>query len=87
LAKKPNVVDAQDLVTQAEAAVIRGVSLASINELVRRGRFTPVEMFGRKLLRRSDVLAFTPLKTGPKSVKTAPRRSVISKERKKGQKK
>lgn len=66
MGKKNAKVDAGDFVTQAEAAAMRGVSLASINELVRRGRLTPVSMFGRNLLRRSEVLSFEPMKTGPK---------------------
>src|SRR5690348_13300663 len=54
------------LITQAEAAKLRGVSLAAINDLIRRGRLQTVEMFGRKLLRRADVQAFRPDKSGPK---------------------
>ena len=57
----------EDLITQAEAAKLRGVSLASINELVQRGRLRVVELFGRKLLKRADLEAFRKLKTGPKA--------------------
>lgn len=60
------MVNASEFVTQAEAAQMRGVSLASINELVRRGRLVPLEMFGRNLLRRSDVLSFERLTPGRK---------------------
>jgi excisionase family DNA binding protein len=49
-----------DLITQTEAAQLRGVSRASISELVRRGRLNAVEMYGRKLVRRSEVIAFEP---------------------------
>lgn len=49
-----------DLITQDEAAELRGVSRSAISELVRRGRLSTVEKYGRKLLRRSEVLAFEP---------------------------
>ncbi len=49
-----------DLITQSEAAALRGASLASINDLVRRGRLRSVEHFGKKLVYRSDVLSFVP---------------------------
>ena len=81
MARKAKVVDAGEFVTQAEAAEIRGVSLASINELVRRGRLTPIEMFGRKLLLRSDVVSFEAMKTGPKpgAMKSKKRKRVTKK--------
>jgi hypothetical protein len=49
-----------DLITQSEAATLRGVSLASINDLVRRGRLRSVEQFGKRLVYRADVLSFAP---------------------------
>jgi hypothetical protein len=49
-----------DLITQSEAATLRGVSLASINDLVRRGRLRSVEQFGKRLVYRTDVLSFAP---------------------------
>jgi hypothetical protein len=59
-------VDANELMTQAEAAKARGVTLASINELVQRKRLRVVEMFGKKLVYRSEVEGFAKLKSGPK---------------------
>ena len=50
----------EDLITQAEAADIRGVSLRAINNLVRRGRLRSTERFGKTLVYRSDVLAYKP---------------------------
>ena len=47
-----------DLITQAEAAEIRRVSRAAITDLVKRGRLRTVEMFGKKLVFRSEVVAF-----------------------------
>ena len=63
--KKTDVLD--DLISQGEAAEIRGVSRASINELIKRGRLTPVTVAGKVLLRRSEVEAFERVKPGPKS--------------------
>lgn len=48
-----------DLITQAEAARLRGVTQVAIADLIRRGRLSPVEIAGRKHLRRADVLGFT----------------------------
>ncbi|MFL6210536.1 MAG: helix-turn-helix domain-containing protein [Pyrinomonadaceae bacterium] len=52
------------LITQSEAAALRGVSLSSINNLVRRGRLRSVEQFGKRLVYRADVLAYVPDKGG-----------------------
>jgi hypothetical protein len=64
--KKVEAEDMGDLITQTEAARLRGVSLASINELMRRGRLRSKEVFGKKLVYRSEVLAFEKEKPGPK---------------------
>jgi len=56
-----------DLISQTEAAEIRGVSRASINELIKRKRLTVVEVAGKKLLLRSEVEAFEKAKPGPKA--------------------
>jgi len=61
-----NAGDLDDLITQSEAAVLRGVSKASISELVKRGRLRTKEMFGKKLVYRSEVLTFEKEKPGPK---------------------
>ncbi len=50
----------KDLITQTEAAELRGVSLRSINNLIRRGRLRSVEQFGKTLVYRSEVLAYEP---------------------------
>jgi hypothetical protein len=49
-----------DLITQGEAAQLRGVTPQAISELVRRGRLRSVERFGLRLVYRSEVLAFEP---------------------------
>src|SRR5262249_59196012 len=50
----------KDLISQAEAARIRNVSRASINELVRKGRFKTVEIAGNIFLLRSEVENYQP---------------------------
>jgi excisionase family DNA binding protein len=49
-----------ELITQTEAAELRGVTVAAINELIKRGRLKAVEMYGRSLVYRSEVEAFEP---------------------------
>jgi predicted DNA-binding protein (UPF0251 family) len=49
-----------DLITQADAARLRGVSRAAISELVSRGRFKIYEVAGRPLLSKTEVLNFEP---------------------------
>jgi hypothetical protein len=50
--------DLGDLITQAEAARLRGVTPVAIVDLIRRGRLQTVEIAGRRLLRRQDVINF-----------------------------
>lgn len=59
-------VDITDLMPQAEAAKLRGLRQSSINGLVSRRRLRSVEMFGKRLVYRSEVSAFEWMKTGPK---------------------
>lgn len=48
------------LVSLKEAAGIRKVSVQAIHHLVQRGRFTIVEVSGKKFLLRQEVENFTP---------------------------
>lgn len=64
MAKKKEAAADGDLMTQAEAAELRGTTVAAINELVRRGRLRSVERFGKRLVYRSDVESFEPEKGG-----------------------
>jgi hypothetical protein len=60
----------EDLISQADAAKLRGVSRASINELVARGRLRSVDIAGKVFLYRSEVEAFEPQPGGrPRTVK------------------
>lgn len=52
--------DLNDLITQAEAARIRGVTREAIYGLVLRGKLTVVEIGGQKFVRRSEVETYTP---------------------------
>ncbi len=54
----------KDLITQTEAAELRGASLRSINNLIRRGKLRSVEHFGKNLVYRSEVLAYEPSQGG-----------------------
>jgi hypothetical protein len=56
--------DASELVSQREAAEMRGVSIQAIHELIKRGRFNTVEISGRQYLLRKEVEAFVPRRTG-----------------------
>jgi excisionase family DNA binding protein len=64
-------VDLEDLITQKEAAEIRGVSVQAINDLVRRGRLKTVTIAGRKCLSRSEVKKFKPRAAGRPKKKAA----------------
>ena len=55
--QSPNV---EDLVSQSEAARLRGVTKAAINNLIKRGRLQTVEVAGRPLLYRHEVETFEP---------------------------
>jgi excisionase family DNA binding protein len=55
-----------DLISQAEAGRIRGVTRAAIRDLIRRGRLRSVKIGGRELVYRSEVEAFEKDKPGPK---------------------
>lgn len=50
--------DISDLISQKEAAELRGVSRSAINELVKRGRLQVVEIAGKKFLSRQEVIDF-----------------------------
>ncbi len=54
----------KDLITQSKAAKLRGVSTAAISDLIKRGRLHPIEVAGKRLLRRSEVVSFKPSKGG-----------------------
>jgi hypothetical protein len=71
------IVNSDELISQAEAARIRGVSQQAIANLIRRGRLASTLIAGRTLVLRSEVEAFIPKpkqgrppkKTGKKATK------------------
>ena len=65
----------KDLITQTEAAELRKVSTAAISDLIKRGRLHPVEIAGKRLLRRSEVMKFKPEKGGRPSTKASSKKS------------
>jgi hypothetical protein len=54
------IVESSELISQAEAARIRGVSQQAIANLIRRGRLASTLVAGRPLVLRSEVEAFLP---------------------------
>jgi hypothetical protein len=50
-------IDLTDLITQSEAAELRGVSLAAIANLVQRSRLTKYEQYDKSLVSRREVEA------------------------------
>lgn len=57
-------IDLSELVSQGEAAKMRGVTTQAINKLMKRGRLTVIEVSGKKFLLRKEVEAFEPNITG-----------------------
>lgn len=53
-----------DLISQAEAARIRGVTRAAISDLIKRGKLRAIEVAGRQLVYRSEVQLFEPGQSG-----------------------
>ncbi|HEV7904400.1 MAG TPA: hypothetical protein VGO96_11215 [Pyrinomonadaceae bacterium] len=47
-----------DLISQAEAARLRGVTRAAISDLIKRDRIHAVEVGGRQLVYRSEIVNY-----------------------------
>lgn len=54
----------EDLISQTDAAKLRGVTVAAISDLVRRGRLSTVVIAGRKFVNREEVSSFIELPAG-----------------------
>jgi excisionase family DNA binding protein len=54
----------KDLISQTEAAQLRGVTRSAIHRLVKRGKLRSVEVGGHVLVLRSEVLSFEPERAG-----------------------
>ena len=57
---------AEDLITQAEAARLRGVTRSAIAYLIAQGRLRTYERFGVTFVSKSEVEGYEPLKPGPR---------------------
>jgi hypothetical protein len=68
-------VDLRQLVAPKEAAEIRKVSVQAIHHLMQRGRFTIVEVSGKKFLLRQEVDNFKPDIGGRPKVQTGKKRT------------
>ena len=74
----------EELISQAEAARIRGVSQQAIANLIRRGRLTSTLVAGRTLVLRTEVEAFVAQpKLGRPRKKTAGKKAAKSAKAKK----
>lgn len=54
----------QDLISQKEAAEIRGVSIQAIDYLIKAGRLKGVKVGGKTFVIRKEVEEFKPKRTG-----------------------
>ena len=61
----------EDLISQKEAADIRGVSVQAIDYLIKAGRLKGVKVGGRTCVLRKEVESFEPKRTGRPKKKTA----------------
>jgi excisionase family DNA binding protein len=85
MATKKGKNPAVDLISQSEAAEIRGVTREAINRLVKRGRLAAVEISGRSFVYRSEVEKFEPSKGGrPPKPASSPKRATGQKNASKG---
>lgn len=49
-----------DLITQSEAAELKGTTVSAVGQWVRRGRIRSFEKYGRRLVSRAEVVAYEP---------------------------
>ena len=53
-----NIDEMSGLISQAEAARLRGVTRAAIADLIKRGKLRSVSVAGRALVYRSDIINY-----------------------------
>lgn len=73
---------AEDLITQAEAARLRGVTRSAIAYLIAQGRLRTYERFGVTFVSKREVEEYEPQKPGPRP--SAGSKKVSKKATKKG---
>jgi hypothetical protein len=71
--------NSEDWVTQKEAADKAGRSLASVNNLVKRGRIASKELYGKTLVSLSEVLSYAVSAGRPPKPKDEAEKSVAKK--------
>jgi hypothetical protein len=74
---------AEDLITQAEAARLRGVTRSAIAYLIAQGRLRTYERFGVTFVSRREVENYEPQKPGPRPSSTPKSRKATKKGMKK----
>lgn len=55
----------RQVVPSSEAAELRGISRASVSDLIKRGRLHVIEFGGKKFVTKKELQEFKPAKTGP----------------------
>lgn len=68
-----------ELVSQAEAARQLDVSRATVHFLVSSGRLRSADIAGRRFVLVEDVLAYKPIRPGPKKGSAKPKKKMASK--------
>lgn len=68
-------IDLSELVSQREAAEMRGVTVQAIHFLVKRGRFTIIEVSGKTFMLRKEVEDYKPDAGGRPRKDSASRKS------------
>ena len=71
----------EDLITQAEAARLRGVTRAAIGYLIAQGRLETYERYGLRFVSQNEVLNYAPLKPGPSPKAKPAQRGTNSRQR------
>jgi excisionase family DNA binding protein len=69
-----------EFISQAEAARQLDVSRATVNFLVSKGRLRSANIAGRNVVMVEDVLAYTPIRPGPKKGSVAATRKASKKK-------
>jgi len=62
-----NSVDINDLISQAEAARLRGITRQAVAALVRKGRIKTWMIAGKVLVSRTEITTFAPQTAGRRS--------------------
>jgi len=60
-------VDIRDLISQAEAARLRGITRQAVAALVRKGRIKAWTIAGKVLVSRTEIISFVPQAAGRKA--------------------